>query len=85
MDDLEKVTNDKSILSAATKSESSTKSPNINWLPDRKFQLICMLFLFFVGFYGIFMVSWTWMLYFVFALFFSPKLIQSFRVFLFGK
>ena len=85
MYDSEKDTKDKTLLSPVFKDEHATKSPNANWFPEGKFQLISMLFLFFVGFYGIFMVSWTWVLYFVFALFFSPKWIQVIRIFLFGK
>jgi hypothetical protein len=49
----------------------------ISWLPDNKVSLMSFLFLFFVGFYGIFMVSISWILYWVFALFFSPKVIHS--------
>ena len=79
--DKDKDKEDKALLSMAIKSENSTKSPSMNWLPDKKFQLFCMLFFFFVGFYGIFMVSWTWLLYFIFSLFFSPKVIQSVRFF----
>jgi hypothetical protein len=56
--------------------EPQSAEKNISWLPDNKVSLMSFLFLFFVGFYGIFMVSISWILYWFFALFFSPKVIH---------
>ena len=57
--------------------EPQSAEKNISWLPVNKVSLMSFLFLFFVGLYGIFMVSISWILYWVFALFFSPRVIHT--------
>jgi len=49
----------------------------ISWFPESKFSMTCMVFFLFVGFYGVFMVSLTWLLYWFVALLFSPKIIKN--------
>jgi hypothetical protein len=58
-------------------SSSKSAEKNVPWLPDNKVSLMSLLFLFFVGFYGIFMVSISWILYWLFALFFSPRIVNA--------
>jgi hypothetical protein len=69
---IENSTQDEGVVVNQNKAQAPDKP--VSWLPENKVSLMSFLFLFFVGFYGIFMVSISWILYWVFALCFSPKI-----------
>jgi hypothetical protein len=51
------------------------------WFPQKNLSLTGMLFFFFMGLYGVFMVNLTWLLFWIGTIFLSPKITKKMYAF----